>query len=36
MATLVKKYGNGDVHGTTRQTFEIPYVKGSDLKMIAK
>jgi dissimilatory sulfite reductase (desulfoviridin) alpha/beta subunit len=36
IATLAKKYGNGEVHGTTRQTLEIPHVKGDALKKIAK
>jgi anaerobic sulfite reductase subunit C len=36
IATLAKKYGNGEVHGTTRQTLEIPHVKGEFLKKLAK
>jgi anaerobic sulfite reductase subunit C len=36
IANLAKKYGNGQVHGTTRQTLEIPHVKGDALKKIAK
>ena len=36
IATLAKKYGNGMVHGTTRQTLEIPHVRGEVLKKIAK
>lgn len=36
IATLAKKYGNGNVHATTRQTLEIPHVRGADLKKIAK
>jgi anaerobic sulfite reductase subunit C len=36
IATLAKRYGNGEVHGTTRQTLEIPHVKGDALKKIAK
>jgi anaerobic sulfite reductase subunit C len=36
IATLAKKYGNGEVHGTTRQTLEIPHVKGESLKKLAK
>ena len=32
IATLAKKYGNGEVHGTTRQTLEIPHVKPDPLK----
>jgi anaerobic sulfite reductase subunit C len=36
IATLAKKYGNGEVHSTTRQTLEIPHVRGISLKKIAK
>jgi len=36
IATLAKKYGNGEVHGTTRQTLEIPHVRGEVLKKIAR
>ncbi len=36
IATLAKKYGNGEVHSTTRQTLEIPHVKGADLKKIGR
>jgi dissimilatory sulfite reductase (desulfoviridin) alpha/beta subunit len=36
IATLAKRYGNGEVHGTTRQTLEIPHVKGADLKKVGK
>lgn len=36
IATLAKRYGNGEVHGTTRQTLEIPHVKGISLKKLAK
>jgi len=36
IAALAKKYGNGEVHGTTRQTLEIPHVRGDALKKIAK
>nr|WP_319377503.1 4Fe-4S dicluster domain-containing protein [uncultured Methanoregula sp.] len=36
IATLAKRYGNGEVHGTTRQTLEIPHVRGSDLKKLGK
>ncbi|NMB79553.1 MAG: 4Fe-4S binding protein [Methanomicrobiales archaeon] len=35
IAALAKKYGNGEVHGTTRQTLEIPHVKGDQLKKLA-
>ncbi len=36
IATLAKRYGNGTVHSTTRQTLEIPHVRGESLKKIAK
>ncbi len=36
IATLAKKYGNGEVHGTTRQTLEIPHIRGADLRNLAK
>ena len=36
IATLAKRYGKGEVHGTTRQTLEIPHVNGSSLKKLAK
>jgi anaerobic sulfite reductase subunit C len=36
IATLAKKYGNGEIHGTTRQTLEIPHIKGESLKKLAK
>ena len=36
IATLAKKYGKGEVHGTTRQTLEIPHVRRDFLKKIAK
>lgn len=36
IATLAKKYGNGEIHGTTRQTLEIPHVKQDALKRLAK
>lgn len=36
IATLAKRYGNGTVHSTTRQTLEIPHVRGDVLKKIAK
>jgi anaerobic sulfite reductase subunit C len=36
IATLAKKYGNGEVHGTIRQTLEIPHVKGESLKKLGK
>ncbi|MDD1684609.1 MAG: 4Fe-4S binding protein [Methanoregula sp.] len=36
IAKLAKKYGNGEVHGTTRQTLEIPHVRGESLKRLAK
>jgi len=35
IAALAKKYGNGTVHSTTRQTLEIPHVRGDSLKKIA-
>jgi anaerobic sulfite reductase subunit C len=35
IAALAKKYGNGTVHSTTRQTLEIPHVRGHSLKKIA-
>ena len=28
IAVLAKRYGNSEVHSTTRQTLEIPHVKG--------
>jgi dissimilatory sulfite reductase (desulfoviridin) alpha/beta subunit len=36
IAALAKKYGKGEVHATTRQTLEIPHVKGDVLKRLAK
>ncbi len=36
IATLAKRYGNGTVHSTTRQTLEIPHVRGDSIKKIAK
>jgi dissimilatory sulfite reductase (desulfoviridin) alpha/beta subunit len=36
IAVLAKKYGRGEVHSTTRQTLEIPHVKGDQLKKIAR
>lgn len=36
IATLAKRYGNGQVHGTTRQTLEIPHVRGTDLRKLGK
>jgi len=36
IATLAKKYGNGEVHGTTRQTLEIPRVRAGSLQKLAK
>jgi len=36
IATLAKRYGNGEVHATTRQTLEIPHIKGELLKKLAK
>lgn len=36
IATLAKRYGNGEVHATTRQTLEIPHVRGETLKKLAK
>jgi len=35
IATLAKKYGKGEVHSTTRQTLEIPHVRGESLKKLA-
>lgn len=35
IANAAKKYGKGEVHGTTRQTLEIPHVKGDSLKKLA-
>jgi len=35
IAALAKKFGNSEVHGTTRQTLEIPHVKGENLKRLA-
>jgi anaerobic sulfite reductase subunit C len=34
IATIAKKYGNGNVHCTTRQTIEIPHVSPARLKKI--
>ena len=36
IAALAKRYGNGTVHSTTRQTLEIPHVRGDSLMKIAK
>jgi anaerobic sulfite reductase subunit C len=36
IATLAKRYGNGEVHSTTRQTLEIPHVRGELLKKLAR
>jgi len=36
IATLARKYGNGEIHGTTRQTLEIPHVRPDHLKTLAK
>lgn len=36
IASLAKRYGNGQVHGTTRQTLEIPHVRGTDLRKLGK
>ena len=36
IAVLAKRYGNSEVHSTTRQTLEIPHVKGADLKKLAR
>jgi dissimilatory sulfite reductase (desulfoviridin) alpha/beta subunit len=36
IATLAKRYGNGEVHGTTRQTLEIPHVRQENLRKLAK
>jgi anaerobic sulfite reductase subunit C len=35
IAACARKYGNGEIHGTTRQTLEIPHVKGASLKSLA-
>lgn len=35
IATLAKRYGNGEVHGTIRQTLEIPHVRADLLKKLA-
>lgn len=35
IAAIAKKYGNGEVHGTIRQTLEIPHVKAASLKHMA-
>ncbi len=35
IAKIAKKYGNGSVHCTTRQTIEIPHVSPAHLKRIA-
>jgi dissimilatory sulfite reductase (desulfoviridin) alpha/beta subunit len=36
IATLAKRYGNGEVHSTTRQTLEIPHIKRDSLKKLGK
>jgi anaerobic sulfite reductase subunit C len=36
IATIAKKYGNGTVHCTTRQTLEIPHVSPALLKKIER
>ena len=36
IATLAKRYGNGKVHSTTRQTLEIPHIKRDSLKKLGK
>jgi anaerobic sulfite reductase subunit C len=36
IATLAKRYGNCEVHSTTRQTLEIPHIKGDSLKKLGK
>jgi anaerobic sulfite reductase subunit C len=36
LATIAKKYGDGTVHCTTRQTIEIPHIQPSMLKKIEK
>lgn len=36
IATLARKYGSGEVHSTTRQTLEIPHVRGDSLKKLAR
>ncbi len=36
IAACAKKYGNSEVHGTTRQTLEIPHVRSESLKKLAK
>jgi dissimilatory sulfite reductase (desulfoviridin) alpha/beta subunit len=35
IAALAKRYGNGQVHATTRQTLEIPHVRSGVLKKLA-
>jgi anaerobic sulfite reductase subunit C len=36
IATIAKRYGNGNVHCTTRQTIEIPHVSPARLKKIER
>lgn len=36
IATIAKKYGNGNVHCTTRQTLEIPHVSPALLKKLER
>jgi dissimilatory sulfite reductase (desulfoviridin) alpha/beta subunit len=36
IATIAKKYGDGTVHCTTRQTLEIPHVSPARLKKLAR
>lgn len=35
IATLAKRYGTCEVHGTTRQTLEIPHIRKDSLKKLA-
>ena len=36
IATIAKRYGNGNVHCTTRQTLEIPHVSPARLKKLER
>jgi dissimilatory sulfite reductase (desulfoviridin) alpha/beta subunit len=36
IAILAKKFGKAEVHSTTRQTIEIPHIRGDDLAKLAK
>lgn len=35
IATLAKRYGNGEVHATTRQTLELPHIRSQALRKLA-